>query len=148
MHNLLRYEFDLEFDLPVGYPATPPELALPELDGKTEKMYRGGKICLDSHFRSFGLLVVYDAFERIDTTTPVLRKLVLRLRYHVMALQVPESDSLATRLMCACRPLWARNVPHFGIAHAMALGVSSIAMARMKPYCSGFPGLGKLVLPY
>ena len=45
--------------------------ALPELDGKTEKMYRGGKICLDSHFR----------------------------------------------------PLWARNVPRFGIAHAMALGV-------------------------
>lgn len=38
MHNLLKYEFDLEFDLPVGYPATAPELALPELDGKTEKM--------------------------------------------------------------------------------------------------------------
>lgn len=33
--------------------------------------YRGGKICLDAHFR----------------------------------------------------PLWARNVPHFGIAHAMALGM-------------------------
>ena len=44
---------------------------MPELDGKTEKMYRGGKICLDAHFR----------------------------------------------------PLWARNVPHFGVAHAMALGV-------------------------
>ena len=104
VHNLLKYEFDLEFDLPVSYPgiplkppcipsplsdsipydpvpshptlpttlpATAPELALPELDGKTEKMYRGGKICLDSHFR----------------------------------------------------PLWARNVPHFGIAHAMALGM-------------------------
>lgn len=23
---------------------------LPELDGKTNKMYRGGKICLDIHF--------------------------------------------------------------------------------------------------
>ena len=57
--------------LPTTLPATAPELALPELDGKTEKMYRGGKICLDSHFR----------------------------------------------------PLWARNVPHFGIAHAMALGM-------------------------
>ena len=33
--------------------------------------YRGGKICLDAHFR----------------------------------------------------PLWARNVPHFGVAHAMALGM-------------------------
>ena len=71
MHEMKKYEFDLEFDLPVAYPQAPPELALPELDGKTEKMYRGGKICLDSHFR----------------------------------------------------PLWARNVPHFGIAHAMALGV-------------------------
>lgn len=72
MHNLLKYEFDLEFDLPVSYPDVAPELALPEIDGKTEKMYRGGKICLDSHFR----------------------------------------------------PLWARNVPQFGIAHAMALGMA------------------------
>ena len=77
VHELLKYEFDLEFELPVTYPNVAPELALPELDGKTEKMYRGGKICLDSHFR----------------------------------------------------PLWARNVPHFGIAHAMALGVRTCAMA-------------------
>eukprot|EP00971_Amphidinium_carterae_P020092 395847-Amphidinium_carterae.1 len=33
-----------------GYPAVPIELELPELDGKTPKMYRGGKICLDIHF--------------------------------------------------------------------------------------------------
>lgn len=72
VHNLLKYEFDLEFELPVTYPNVPPELALPEIDGKTEKMYRGGKICLDAHFR----------------------------------------------------PLWARNVPHFGLAHAMALGMA------------------------
>merc|ERR1712146_592144 len=70
VHELLKYEFDLEFEIPVGYPATAPELALPEIDGKTEKMYRGGKICLDSHFR----------------------------------------------------PLWARNVPHFGIAHRWRSG--------------------------
>lgn len=50
---------------------TAPEIALPELDGKTAKMFRGGKICLTDHFK----------------------------------------------------PLWARNVPRFGIAHAMALGV-------------------------
>lgn len=56
------------------YPATAPEIALPELDGKTAKMYRGGKICLTDHFK----------------------------------------------------PLWARNVPKFGIAHAMALGVSEL----------------------
>ena len=50
---------------------SPPEIRLPELDGKTPKMYRGGKICCDIHFN----------------------------------------------------PLWAKNSPTFGIAHAMALGV-------------------------
>jgi ufm1-conjugating enzyme 1 len=49
-----------------------PEIAIPELEGKTAKMYRGGKICLTEHFK----------------------------------------------------PLWSRNYPKFGIAHAMALGVS------------------------
>lgn len=91
IHDLLKYEFDVEFDvcifktcnlnyfqsccclqIPVTYPTTAPEIALPELDGKTAKMYRGGKICLSDHFK----------------------------------------------------PLWARNVPKFGIGHAMALGVS------------------------
>ncbi|KAL3223191.1 hypothetical protein MRX96_027793 [Rhipicephalus microplus] len=66
-----RYEFDVEFDIPVTYPTTAPEIALPSLDGKTAKMYRGGKICMTDHFK----------------------------------------------------PLWARNVPKFGIAHAMALGL-------------------------
>jgi ufm1-conjugating enzyme 1 len=50
---------------------TPFEIVLPELDGKTVKMYRGGKICLSSHFK----------------------------------------------------PLWGKNVPHFGIAHALAMGL-------------------------
>ena len=45
------YEFRLEFDIPVSYPRAPPELCLPELDGKTMKMYRGGKICTDTHFK-------------------------------------------------------------------------------------------------
>ena len=65
----------LIFQIPVTYPSTAIEIALPELDGKTAKMYRGGKICLTDHFK----------------------------------------------------PLWARNVPRFGIAHAFALGVSSTA---------------------
>ena len=64
MYNMLRYEFDLEFELPVTYPMT-------SLDGKTAKMYRGGKICLTVHFK----------------------------------------------------PLWAKNAPHFGIAHALCLGM-------------------------
>eukprot|EP01041_Mallomonas_annulata_P003481 gene3481-6927_t len=67
----LKYEFDLNFDIPVGYPAANPELCLPELEGKTAKMYRGGKICLTDHFQ----------------------------------------------------PLWQRNVPRFGIAHALAMGL-------------------------
>lgn len=70
-HESLRYEFDLEFEIPVAYPATSPEICLPQLDGKTAKMYRGGKICLTEHFM----------------------------------------------------PLWNRNVPRFGIGHALALGL-------------------------
>jgi ufm1-conjugating enzyme 1 len=50
---------------------TPIEMVLPELDGKTHKMYRGGKICLDIHFT----------------------------------------------------PLWAKNTPRFGIAHALSLAL-------------------------
>lgn len=71
IQDMKKYEFDLNFDIPVSYPSTNPELALPELDGKTAKMYRGGKICLTDHFK----------------------------------------------------PLWSRNVPKFGIAHAIALGL-------------------------
>lgn len=72
IQNYLKYEFEIEFEIPVTYPETAPEIAIPELDGKTAKMYRGGKICLSDHFK----------------------------------------------------PLWARNVPKFGIAHAMALGLA------------------------
>lgn len=71
MQDFLKYEFDIEFDIPVTYPVTAPEIAIPELDGKTAKMYRGGKICLTDHFK----------------------------------------------------PLWAKNVPKFGIGHAIALGL-------------------------
>ncbi|KAB7499173.1 Ubiquitin-fold modifier-conjugating enzyme 1 [Armadillidium nasatum] len=71
VENLLKYEFDVEFEIPITYPTTAIEIMLPELEGKTAKMYRGGRICLTDHFK----------------------------------------------------PLWARNVPKFGIAHAMALGL-------------------------
>ena len=49
-YNYQKYEFTLQFEIPATYPATPIELELPELDGTTPKMYRGGKICLDIHF--------------------------------------------------------------------------------------------------
>ena len=70
-YKQVKYEFNMEFDLPVSYPSVAPEIALPELEGKTVKMYRGGKICITVHFQ----------------------------------------------------PLWARNAPTFGIAHALALGL-------------------------
>ena len=70
-YESVKYEFKLQFEMPVTYPATAPEIAIPELEGKTSKMYRGGKICLTIHFN----------------------------------------------------PLWARNTPRFGIAHALALGL-------------------------
>ena len=50
VHNLVKWEFDLRFEIPAAYPHSPMDLELPELDGKTIKMYRGGKICLDIHF--------------------------------------------------------------------------------------------------
>jgi ufm1-conjugating enzyme 1 len=45
VHELIKYEFKVQFDIPVTYPATAPEIEIPELEGKTVKMYRGGKIC-------------------------------------------------------------------------------------------------------
>ena len=50
IHEHEKYEFKVEFDIPVSYPLSGPEIALPELDGKTAKMYRGGKICLERIF--------------------------------------------------------------------------------------------------
>lgn len=50
VHNLLKYEFDLQFDIPVTYPSTAPELELPQLDGKTHKVIMTP--CL-SHFVEF-----------------------------------------------------------------------------------------------
>jgi ufm1-conjugating enzyme 1 len=73
IYNLVKYEFEFRFDMPATYPAAAPEIEIPELDGKTAKMYRGGKICLTIHFK----------------------------------------------------PLWIKNSPRFGIAHALALGLGS-----------------------
>ena len=70
-YEMVKYEFKLEFEIPATYPLTPIELKLPELDGKTEKMYHGGKICQDIHFA----------------------------------------------------PLWAKESPKLGIAHALSLAL-------------------------
>ncbi|PFH34666.1 putative Ufm1-conjugating enzyme 1 [Besnoitia besnoiti] len=81
IHDMVKYEFQLLFDVPATYPLTPLELRLPELDGKTSKMYRGGRICLDVHFA----------------------------------------------------PLWQKNAPKYGIAHALALGLGPWLAAEI-PY--------------
>ncbi|KAK9819989.1 hypothetical protein WJX72_004848 [[Myrmecia] bisecta] len=84
VHELQKYTFDFQFDVPATYPAVAPEIEIPELDGKTAKMYRGGKICLTVHFK----------------------------------------------------PLWAKNSPHFGIAHALCLGLAPW-MAAEIPHLVG-----------
>lgn len=83
-HESIRYEFKLQFDTPVAYPSANPEIALPEIDGKTAKMYRGGKICLTLHFQ----------------------------------------------------PLWRKNCPKFGIAHALALGLAPWLAAEVPDLVS------------
>jgi len=72
IYKLAKYEFDVEFEIPVGYPVSPIEIVLPELEDRSVKMYRGGKICLSIHFK----------------------------------------------------PLWAKNAPKFGIAHALSMGLA------------------------
>jgi len=79
-----RYEFVWRCELPAQYPAAAPEIELPELEGVTPKMYRGGKICTDIHFR----------------------------------------------------PLWTRNSPQFGLAHALCLGLAPWLAAEV-PWMSG-----------
>ena len=121
-HDSIKYEFDLEFDIPVSYPSVAPELALPELDGKTEKMYRGGKARA--------------------TPPPLLLRLPL---LRAACPRTPGSSPPPPAQICLdshFRPLWARNEPRFGIAHAMALGMgpwlaveipSLVALGRIKP---------------
>lgn len=61
----------MEFELPATYPSAIIEIKIPELDGLTAKMYRGGAICLDEHLAR----------------------------------------------------LWSRNIPAFGIVHALTMGL-------------------------
>lgn len=49
--EMRKYSFEIELEVPVGYPFSPIEIKIPELDGKTPKMYRGGAICQDAHFK-------------------------------------------------------------------------------------------------
>ncbi len=49
-HQSLRYQFKFFLDIPVGYPNVSPDIRIPELEGKTIKMFHGAKICLSMLF--------------------------------------------------------------------------------------------------
>lgn len=51
IYELIKYEFDFNIEIPATYPTISPEIKIPELEGKTAKMYRGGSICLTTHFK-------------------------------------------------------------------------------------------------
>lgn len=55
IHDLLNYESDMKFDIPITYPTIAPEIIAPELSGKTAKIYMGGGggMCLTNHFKAF-----------------------------------------------------------------------------------------------
>ncbi|XP_073422991.1 ubiquitin-fold modifier-conjugating enzyme 1 isoform X1 [Dendrobates tinctorius] len=110
IHELLKYEFDVEFDIPVTYPATAPEIAIPELDGKTAKMYR---------------------YEREDIAIwglvqKGLMSMSVRIQARGKSLDHGGTTHTVGGKICLTehfKPLWARNVPKFGLAHLIALGL-------------------------
>jgi hypothetical protein len=48
VHEHVKYEFNLQFEVPVTYPETAPEIEIPSLDGKTAKIYRLAMLALIS----------------------------------------------------------------------------------------------------
>lgn len=61
VYNLLKYEFDLQFDIPVTYPSTAPELELPQLDGKTQKVFHNFSfLFFNYNFLYFFLLSIFN----------------------------------------------------------------------------------------
>ncbi len=52
IHEHVKYEFNLQFEVPVTYPETAPEIEIPSLDGKTAKIYRFSALQLQSHHKA------------------------------------------------------------------------------------------------
>ena len=100
MHELLRHEFAFEFDIPATYPATAPEIRIPELDGKTAKMFRGGAICLTVHFKPLwaknrcARLLTYRLHVNLAFISKVSRSLSIRQCYPLALLKGPSLKSL------------------------------------------------------
>ncbi|KAF8056394.1 ufc1 [Scenedesmus sp. PABB004] len=118
VHNFIKYEFDFRFDVPATYPAVAPEIELPELEGKTAKMYRGGKICLTIHFKP---LWAKNRRARARGTRAG----------HARAAARPPTRR--RRAAAAPPPRRRRRSPHFGFAHALCLGLAPW-MAAEVPY--------------
>lgn len=114
--------------LPVTYPATAPEVAIPELDGKTAKMYR-----FAPHVYSFDYFF-YHIYIYIFIMYLNCSKTIFCHRGGKICL----TDHF--------KPLWARNVPKFGLAHLMALGVSYVACLTSNVFCHSFPKIGASTL--
>lgn len=126
MHELLKYEFDFEFEIPATYPATAPEIQLPELDGKTAKMYRGGKICLTVHFKPLW------AKNRCADLLSDLISIPTKFQCQPQGALVFCTGGACWLLHHICESNAANQEtshffacsPHFGLAHALCLGLA------------------------
>ncbi len=128
VHNLIKYEFDFRFDIPATYPAVAPEIELPELEGKTAKMYRGGKICLTIHFKPLW------AKNRCGAPRDEGPVCGLGSGQHC---QLDRASALQggghRHGVCSCTSEPCSRSPHFGIAHALCLGLAPWLAAEV-PY--------------
>ncbi|KAK6130548.1 hypothetical protein DH2020_035694 [Rehmannia glutinosa] len=112
VHNLLKYEFDLQFDIPVTYPATAPELELPELDGKTQRYEHYAVVALQGYC-PLPLCIRCIAYNTI---------LIL-----VVIIYTRLECSVYRRIPGYCLvklPMYKSHRPRFGIAHALCLGLA------------------------
>lgn len=98
IHNLLKYEFDLQFDIPVTYPATAPELELPQLDGKTQKVFD-----FDFDFTFWGFIYLMDFLFLILWLWLCFFNVLLILK----SMQMYRGGKIC--LTVHFKPLWAKN---------------------------------------
>lgn len=89
----------VQFEIPVSYPTTPFEIVLPEIDGKTSKVRQRLRL----------------------QACPSCRRVAAHSMRH-RCRQMYRGGKIC--LSVHFKPLWAKNVPHFGIAHALALGLA------------------------
>lgn len=119
VHDLIKYEFDFQFDVPATYPATAPEIELPALEGKTAKMYRGGKICLTIHFKPLWSKNRQGEIVVVGCCTS--GALCASTASDVVVVGCCTSGALCASTASRCSH---HHSPHFGFAHALCLGLA------------------------